>query len=221
MERGAGKEICAQVVRPEPVLEVALRHFAHLVENYYNQEASRDEREPVGGGGGKDENSVLQAALEAFEACKGTRGGTVSLCDVDGRVCEVMERIGFLRTDDPGGGQGTMTTVTMRLAHWNHLEDYEATKNRLRSEYHIRRAQQHEARFMAQVVALFDVQRTARSPDCPSETLFLLDRDEQGFRSVLSERPFSRARVKASLSAFVHKYHKVPHRPSLPALDLF
>lgn len=181
-----------------PDLEEALQHFAHLVEVYYDSTA-------LSSSGAKQEDephALLQAVLDVYEQCKGTAGGVVvvgaAAAGRSGR--EHLQRIGFVPLTSPEG-------KSMRLVYHEHLAAYESAKSRARSEYHAKRAQQHEADFMGELAGIFDMRHIVCNDDNPHETLFFPEEEDDGEEHRRTSSPLPQA--KASVAAFVQKYHKV------------
>jgi hypothetical protein len=157
---------------------------------------------------------VLQAVLDTYERCKGSDGGEVVVnATTDGIVHEHLQRIGFVRAPAPDGAPSPgVSMMTMKLAHHEQLEAFEVTKSRARSEYHARRAQQHEADFIGQLASLFDMRHIVHNEDDPGETLFFPEEEEE--EAHRGAAPFPLEQAKASLAAFVQRYHKViDHTP--------
>ncbi len=193
---GAGQH--AQDLGLVPDLEEALQHFAHLVEAYYDSTA------PTSSGAKQVDapHALLQAVLDVYEQCKGTAGGVVVVAaeaaGQSGR--EHLQRIGFVPLASPEG-------KSMRLVHHEHLAAYESAKSRARSAYHAKRAQQHEADFMGELAGIFDMRHIARNDDNPHETLFFPTEEEDDGEEHRCTSSLPQA--KASVAAFVQKYHKV------------
>jgi hypothetical protein len=191
-------------------LEEALHNFAHLVATYYDTAgAAASHQSPS-----SSTAAVLQAVLDAYERCKGTVEGTVHVPHGDHEgVCEHLQRVGFVASTSGGKERNeddadqARPGVTMRLVHHAHLEAYEAAKNRARSEYHTRRAQKHEADFIGQLAAVFDLQHISHNESRPDETLFFANEGVAQPRD--SHCPYSLNQAKAALSALVQKYRKV------------
>jgi hypothetical protein len=169
------------------------------VEVYYDSTA------PTSSGAKQEDepHALLQAVLDVYEQCKGTAGGVVvvgaAAAGQSGR--EHLQRIGFVPLTSPEG-------KSMRLVYHEHLAAYESAKSRARSEYHAKRALQHEADFMGQLAGIFDMRHIARNDDNPHETLFFPEEEDDGEEH---RRTSPLPEAKASVAAFVQKYHKVRH----------
>jgi hypothetical protein len=206
-------------VEEVPNLEDALQHFAVLVAAYYDSEGPHAALLTAAA---PAPHAVLQAVLDTYERCKGSDGGEVVVnATTDGIVHEHLQRIGFVRAPAPDGAPSPgVSMMTMKLAHHEQLEAFEVTKSRARSEYHARRAQQHEADFIGQLASLFDMRHIVHNEDDPGETLFFPE-EEEAHRGAA---PFPLEQAKASLAAFVQRYHKVidhtPHAVVLYPLSL-
>lgn len=184
----------------------ALSHFGRLVEAYYHSSANRPPPALSADGADNDElfgrQQVLQEVLDIYERCKGNRQqASIVVSQTTAEVCDHLRRIGF-QVEAAGDGDDP-TSVSVAVHHCPEIDAYEAVKNRVRSAYHAKRARQHEADFIGQLAALYELRRIAHTAD-NDETIFIPDD-----ALTAADSPFPISQVKASLKTFVVKYHKV------------